>query len=301
MTFTPQRAVQLFWHGCIIVILLPVMAFACFRIFGYSPDGYSAIGLFLLVAGLVCIPAIVSRFVLLLSIQYALVPGGAFKIRFGTRYESIPVEEVEEILSGNRIPGVLRQNALGWWHSWSGRLMVPGMEKPVDWLATHKDDHLLLVVLRDRLLAISPADAVGFMGAFSSWATHGTIDSVQSISIEPPPLFMDIFDQTVPTLLLGTGLLMATGLGAFLLGIQPSLPADMPFKFSVSGMPIAPGSPIRLIILPVAGGIIWFVNAVIGWVGWRRDDHLMANILWGTGLIVQIVLWFATIGLIVNK
>jgi hypothetical protein len=301
MKFAPHRNALLVRHGLLLLLLLPVMALSLIRIFRFSPDVYSAVGLVLLVASLVCIPAVVSRLVLLLTIRYELKPGGAFEIRFGTRYESIPVETVDEIRTGVRIPDALRQAGLGWWHSWSGRVALAGQVKPIDWLATQKDEHLLLVVLKDRIIAISPADAVGFMSEFSRWATHGTMEPVPTISVEPPPMFMDIFDQTIPTILLGVGLLAATGLGAFVLGAQPTLPAEMAFKFSVSGAPIALGSPIRLLILPIAGGFIWFVNATLGWVGWRKNESIAAYILWGTGLLVQMMLWFATIGLILNR
>jgi hypothetical protein len=301
MIFYPQRTALLLRHIAAILLLIPVIALSSYRLFWFLPDGLAAVGLILLVVALIVLPAVVSRLLLLLSVRYAFTTGGAFEIRFGTRYERIPVEAVEEIRSGGKIPAGLQARAPGWWYSWSGRIFLKGLEKPIDWLATQSDEHLLLIVLKDRMLAISPADPVLFMRGFSNWATHASMDPVETVSIEPPALLMDILDHAAPTSLLLIGLAAVTGLGAFILGMQPVLPPVMPFKFSVAGAPIAPGSPMRLIILPIAGGIVWLVNTGIGWFGWRRDDRAAAYILWGSAMIVQIGLWFATIGLILNK
>jgi hypothetical protein len=299
--YPPDRAAWILRFTAILCGLAPTAALAALRVFGFPPDAYSAIGLPLLVIALIGIPVVVSRLWLLFSISYRLNPGGAFEIRFGTRFESIPVEAVEEILAGARLPADLRSSVPGWWRSWSGRVQPASIHLPVDCLATQRDDHLLLVVLRDRMIAISPANPAGFMRAFSDWATRGSIEPVPSISVEPPPVFMDILDQAIPASLLGVGLVAAVSLGSFILAIQPGLPAIMPFKFSVSGAPIAPGNPIRLLILPITGGLIWIANAMIGWIAWRRDDRLAAYTLWSVGLLVPMVFWFAAIGLILNK
>jgi hypothetical protein len=301
MVFIPQRTALLVRHLAALILLLPVIALPLMRLIGYPPDVYSAIGLILLVAGLVALPAVITRLYLLATMRYTLLPEGALEIRFGTRYERLPVEAVEEICSGGSIPAVLRENAPGWWYSWSGRVSFPEIEKPVDWLATSHGSNLLLVLLKDRMLAISPLDPAGFLRAFSECASQGVMERMDPISIEPPPLFMDIFDHSAAASLLGAGLVAVTGLGAFILGLQPSLPASMPFKFSVAGTPIAPGSPIRLIILPIMGGLVWLLNGVLGWLGWRRNDRVAAYIMWGTAFLVGIGLWFATFVLVLNK
>jgi hypothetical protein len=301
MVFAPKRTALLIRHFLWLVLLIPVMALSLIRLVRYPPDPIGAIGLVFLVAALVILPAVISRLVLLARIGYRLAPGGGLELRFGQRFERLPIEAIEEIRSGGNIPASDRAKAPGWWDSWSGRTSTPDMEKPIDWFATTHDEHLMFIVQRDRALAISPADPTGFLRAISDWGTHGAMEKVEPVSVEPAPLFMDIFDHAAATSLIVVGLVEATFLGAFVIGIQPALPAAMAFKFSVAGSPIAPGDPFRLIILPIACGIIWVVNVGLAWIEWRQNDFVAAYILWGSAVLVGIGLWFATIVLAINR
>jgi hypothetical protein len=301
MVFAPRRTALLVRHFLLLVLLIPLIALSALRLLRYPPDVLGAIGFILLIAALAALPAVMSRFILLVRVQYKLVPGGGLEVGFGQRFERIPVEAIEEIRSGANIPASWREKAPTWWNSWSGRTSPSDSEKPVDWLATNHDANLLFLMLPDRAVAISPADPETFLQAFSEWATHGGMEKVEPLSAEPDPFFMDIFDHAAAASLIGFGLAEVAFLGAFIIGIQPTLSPQMPFKFNVAGLPVAPGDPFRLFILPIAGAIVWLINGGLGWFGWRMEEYTAAYILWGASTVVGIGLWFATIVLLVNR
>ena len=89
-----------------------------------------------------------------------------------------------------------------------------------------------------------------------------------------------------------------TALGAFLTAIQPGLPVDQPFRFDPSGTPVSLGDPLRLLILPMAGGFVWVVNAVVGWWAWKQGQKPASFVLWTASVIVAIGLWVAAVSLL---
>ena len=139
-----------------------------------------------------------------------------------------------------------------------------------------------------------------------SFYVHGNHDGPEYLSdgrtLTEPRGWVNLDGRTVRCkgLLLG-GLAGMVSLGAFLVGIQSRLPADQPFRFDPAGSPTSLGDPIRLVILPLAGGFVWLLNAVIGWWAWRKGLRPTAYIFWTVSLLVAIGLWASSASLILAK
>ncbi|OGO08974.1 MAG: hypothetical protein A3K46_04790 [Chloroflexi bacterium RBG_13_60_9] len=287
-------------HVLLGIFLCGLIGAAGWRLFAFPPDPAGAAGLIVAVAGLFLLPAVLYRIVFLLNARYEISASGSLTLRFGPWREVLPVEEIEEIRSGGRIPATIRAAAPGWLEMWHGRVAAEG-ETAVDWLATDRGQRLLLLVTKRRCLAVSPADPAGFATCLTELSVHGSLEKIEPASIQPPSILVEILKNPPALGLLIGGSVGMAALGAFLTAIQSRLPPDQPFRFDPAGAPTSPGEPSRLLILPLAGGFVWLLNAVLGWWAWRMGQRPSAYALWVVSLIVMIGLWAAAIALVMLK
>ncbi len=282
------------------VFLGGLIGAAFWRLFAYPPDPVGAASLVTGVAGLFLLPAILLRIVFLINARYEISGTGSLTLRFGSWLEILPIEEIEEIRSGSRIPEAIRNSAPGWLEMWHGRVVAEG-EAAVDCLATDRGQRLLLLVTKNRSLAVSPADPAGFANCLTELSAHGSLEKIEPVSHQPPSVLLEILKNPPAVGLLFGGSIGMTALGAFLTAIQSRLPPDQPFRFDPSGFPSSLGDPLRLMILPLAGGFVWMLNAVIGWWAWRKGQKPSAYALWTVSLLIMIGLWAAAVALITAK
>jgi hypothetical protein len=297
--FPTVRNRLLVFHILGAALLAALSGVSAWRLFAFPPDPLGAAGLVGLVAGLALLPPILFRIVFLLAAGYEIHPAGGLTIRFGSRREIFPIEEIEEIRSGSRVPDAVRNASPGWLEMWRGR--VAAGEEPIEWLATDRGQRLLLLISKRRRLAISPADPADFARRLTELSAHGGLEKIQPFSETSPPILVEIMKDPAALTLLGAGLAGMTALGAFLTGIQPGLSANQPFRFDPSGAPTSFGDPIRLLILPLAGGAVWLANAILGWWAWRKGQQPAAYALWVVSLLVMAGLWTASVALLTAK
>jgi hypothetical protein len=287
-------------HILLGVFLCGLTGAAGWRLLAYPPDPVGAAALAAAVAGLFLLPAILLRIFFLFTARYEISPSGSLILRFGPWREILPIEEVEEIRSGSRIPDAVRASAPGWLEMWHGRVAAEG-EAAVDWMATDRGQRLLLLVTKRRLLAISPADPAGFAKCLTELSARGSLEKIDPVSTQPTSIIVEIIKNIPAVGLLLGGSFGLTALGSFLTAIQPGLPPDQPFRFDPAGAPTSLGNPNRLLILPLAGGFLWLVNSVLGWWAWRKGQKPSAYALWAVSLFIMIGLWAAAVSLISAK
>lgn len=298
--FPAVRNRLLILHFLLIILLGGSVGFAAWRLFAFPPDPIGAGGLIVLMAGLIFLPAVLHRAYLLITANYKIAITGGLTLRIGPRREVIPLDEIDEIRSGSRIPDSIRKAAPGWLAGWQGRVSA-GSEEEVDWIATDRGPRLLLLVAKRRRVAISPSDPAGFARTLADISAQGSLEKIEPLSIRPSPILGEIFRNPPAAVLLAGGLAAVTALGAFLTGIQPFLSAEHPFRFDPSGLPTSLGDPQRLLYLPVTGGAIWLLNALIGCLAWKKEQRPAAYALWITTMLVSIGLWVASVFLLSVK
>jgi Bacterial PH domain len=298
--FPAVRTRLLAIHILVGVFLCGLTGAAGWRLLAFPPDPIGAAALVASVAGLFLLPPILLRIGFLSTARYEISQTGSLILRFGSWMEILPIEEVEEIRSGGRIPDAVRASAPGWLEMWHGRVAAEG-EAPVDWLATDRGQRLLLLVTKRRSLAISPDDPAGFAKCLTELSAHGSLEKIEPVSIQPPSIIVEIIKNIPAVGLLIGGSFGLTALGSFLTAVQPGLSADQPFRFNPAGVPASPGNPNRLLILPLAGGFLWLVNAFLGWWAWRKGEKPSAYALWSVSLFIMIGLWAAAVSLITVK
>jgi hypothetical protein len=293
MSFAPSRTRLLVVHALLSAVLTAIAAVCAFRLLFHTPDLLAAAALPGLVGAALTLPLLGQRILMLARARYEITSAGMLRITLGGSQELLPLEDIQEIRSGNGIPPELRKTAPGWKAGWQGRT-ISAQEIPVDWFATTRGEKMLLIVLRDRILAISPDRPVPFANLVAELSTHGSLEKNEAASIRPGPLVADILANRVAVFFLITGLILMTGLGSLLLALIPSLPPDQFLKFDPAGVPSGAGDPERLLILPLSGGVVWLMNTLLGWRAWRKEERPAALTLWGFSFLIGVGLWAAT-------
>jgi hypothetical protein len=295
--FPAARTRLLILHILLGIFLCGIIGAGGWRLLAFPPDPIGAAGLILAAAGVFLLPAILYRIIFLLNACYEISASGSLTLRFGSWREILPVEDIEEIRSGGRIPRPVRVAAPGWLEMWHGQVTAEG-EAAIDWLATEHGQRVLLLVTKRRRMAISPADPVGFAACLTELSTHGSLEKTVAVSMQPPSILVEILKNPPAIALLLGGCIGISALGSFLTAIQPGLPPDQPFRFDLAGAPTSFGDPSRLLILPLAGGFIWLLNAILGWWAWRKGQRPSAYALWVVSFILMVGLWVSGISLI---
>jgi hypothetical protein len=295
--FPVVRGRLLIGHILLAVLCLALGGISVYLLLAPPSGMLAAAGLVILAAILILAPAAAYRIYLLLTAEYEITPAGALTIRFGARREVIPVETIEEIRSGGRISDALRKAGPGWVETWQGNATTGG-EETVEWVATDRGPSLLLLISKTKRWAISPADPTGLARTVADLSARGSLEKVEAASSQPSPFILDILKTRSALVPLIGGWALLVALGALLLAIQAILPTVQTFRFTPSGLPSSPGSPSRLLILPLTGGAVWIFNAILGWRAWRTDQRLAALALWITACAAAAGLWAAALLLI---
>ncbi len=294
--FPVARRRLLVGHFLLAAVTLTLVGISIYCLLAFPLGAITAAACAVLAVGAVLAPAAAYRIYLLLTAYYGITSTGALRIRFGSRRDIIPLNEIEEIRSGGKISDHLRRTGPGWLETWQGEAADEG--ETVDWIATDRGQPLLLLISKRRRFAISPSDPAGFARIVTDLSARVSLEKVELESTPPRPFILDILKTRSALASLAGGWVLILALGIFLLVLHPILPADQPFRFTPSGLPSSPGDPARLLILPITGGAIWLLNAILGWRAWRTDQRSAAYALWVTGSAVAAGLWAAIIYLI---
>ncbi len=76
--------------------------------------------------------------------------------------------------------------------------------------------------------------------------------------------------------------------------LLPRLPATVPLHMDGDGVVLLSGPPSRLFLPALFGLLAWLTNAVAGWFLYqRRAEPVLAYLLWGAALAVQLAAWFS--------
>ncbi len=204
-------------------------------------------------------------------------------LTWGLRVEQIPIAEVEWV---RPVEAQATPLALPFFHlpgAITGTRHHPDLGQ-VEFLASDSKT-LLLVATSNRVFAISPQDATGFMQNIQHTIELGSLSPAAPKSVYPAFVVAQAWESMLARYLWLAGLLLNIGLLGWVTLLIPSL-RSIPLGFLPSGAAgdLVPGA--GLILLP---GLSLFFT-IIGWVAglilYRRPNYrALAHILWASGLI----------------
>jgi hypothetical protein len=298
MPIRPPKALGLLLGSLFLLLILGGVVYAILQLSSGVISPLLGLWTSIVIVGLPLLLIVVYRLFGLASAKYVLDRDG-FHIRWGFAFEQIPLSAIERILEGKAIPSALRPN-LGFW--WPGCMVgerdVEGLGR-VEFFATAGSESQIVLLLKDRSLAISPADVEAFQQAFVDAVRMGSLNEVPIESQRPDFFSARLWADPLARVLILVGLIFILGLLGYLAYRASTLPAEVPFGFDVTGEPDTFAPPTRLLLLPIAGGICWLLDLIAGaWLYRREEDRKMAYVIWGVGALLGGLLWGAVIHLL---
>jgi hypothetical protein len=259
-------------------------------------------------AGVIFVLLVIAALALLGSLPYtiyriyALLQGGysidrdRLRIRWGLRGEDIPLLAIEWVRPADELGYSLPLPFLPLPGAYLGLRTVSGLGV-VEFIASSRHK-MLLVATPEKVYAISPNDVSGFMRTFQQAAEMGSLEPVESQSIQPLAFFQRIWISRPARLLILSGLILTLVL-FILVGLAIPTLSAVPLGFDANGQPLEAVPPERLLLLPVLGALVFLMDFSIGLYFFRRDKQRPASyLLWAGGVVTPLLLIIAVIVLI---
>ena len=249
----------------VLLMLLSLVFFAAFLLFVYR--GYA-----------------------LLRARY-LIEREGLRLRWWLRAEDIPIHQVEWVRRSSDLPYTLRLPPLRWPGALIGTVRVRELG-PVEFLAAGPET-LLLVATPNRVYAISPANPDAFLRAFRGTIELGSIDPLDSLSVQPAAYAQQIWQDRLARWLVGLSLVLALLL---FIAVSLAIPgrASISLGYATDGSPLPPVPSEQLLLLAVLGAFAVVVDLLGGLFFYRqKDGQVAAYLLWGTGVLTPFLLLLA--------
>lgn len=286
-TFRPPRNLGLIFHGLAILVLL----FA--GVFGLWQASHARIGvsfLLYLLPGIVATVVSPFLFYRALGLQRASYAVGrdGIRLRWGLRSEDIPMNAIIWVGPAEDFRPTIPRPPLSWPGAVLGVRKLPD-GRLVEFLAARARG-LALIVTKQRIFAISPADRDEFLRAFRLVAEFGSLSPLVPSSIYPDILFTRAWsDQLARGLMLsGFGVSLALLVWvALAVPLHPQIalrltPQLTPAEEAVPG--------VRLMLLPVLDGLFFVVNLLLGFFFYRhKETQVLSYLMWASSTLVALI------------
>lgn len=225
-----------------------------------------------------------------------LLDRNALVIQWGPSKQVIPTNEIERVFTGEEIEGRIRFYGGGWPGHWVGYGEIAGRGQTL-FYATRPPREQIFLATPGLVYGISPAEGDAFLESLQERLQMGPTQVTEQSSIRPSILEWRVWRDPLGLALLGAGGLALAGLVGFLCFRFPSLPLLVPLHFGASGFPDRLGPRGEIFLIPLIGLSTLFINGALGGLLYERD-RVASYLLWGGSILVQVLVWTATLGLL---
>lgn len=286
LEFPPHRARGVSIHATLIIALALIAAVAAWLATN-EPIGLR-FALYILAAGLAFtpLPLLIYRLYSLQRSAY-LLDRNMLTVQWGFRMEKIPISDIEWVRPPSALKVPLRLPLLYLPGSLLGHRRLPEVGE-VEFIASEANA-LLLVATRQRVLAVSPADTMGFLENLQNAMEMGSLSPAAAESVFPSFVVADAWKSPLARYFWLAIICLNIGLLAWVSFLVPDL-APIPLGFLPSGEPgeLVPG--IGLMLLPVLSLFLSALGWVLGLAFYRRTDHRpLAQLMWASSMITTIL------------
>lgn len=288
-----RRGLSVGAGGFVVIVLIDValIVLAASRPFGF---GTFIVGLSVLLSlGLL---AVIGFWSYSLATSRYLLDRNALIIQWGPTEQTIPTHAIERVFTGDELEADVQLQSGVWPGHWVGYGEIEG-QGPALFYATVPPREQIYLVTPGLIYGISPRDHEGFLQSLQRRLQMGPTQVMEQASRRPAVLEWPIWRDRLGLLLLSSGFLSLLGLVGFLSFHFPSLPLLVPLHFNAAGVPDRFGPRSTIFIVPLIGLLTLLFNSALGLLMYRRDQ-VASYLLWGGGILIQVLVWVAAIGIL---
>jgi len=220
----------------------------------------------------------------------------ALVIHWGLTEQIIPSGQIERVLTGDEIEGHIQFYGGIWPSHCVGYGEVPGAG-PALFYATVPPRYQIYIVTPGLTYGISPADREDFLESLHRRLQMGPTQIVEQSSRRPGFLNWTIWQDWLGLGLLATGFLALLVLIGLLCFQFPALPQLVPLHFDAAGRPDRLGIRSQVFTIPLIGLLALLLNGTLGGLVYRHE-RVASYLLWGGTVLIQVLVWIATVGVL---
>ncbi len=227
-----------------------------------------------------------------------LVDRNAIEIRWGRVVQVIPLGSIEGIRKGEGLGRVTRFRGIRWSGFWLGRGRITGLGA-VQFYCSAPLARQLLIQTPSGSYAISPENPDRFMDLVATQKEMGPSEPVEQVMEQPAIGHRGLFSDRTGVTLAAAGGGLNLLLYFFLAAQYGRLPHTLPLHFDLTGAPDRFGNTSFLFGLIALGTVAWLLNGFLATAAFRwLREQMVAYLLLGGAVGLQILLWIAVIGLV---
>ncbi len=288
--FAPPRRRGLIVNAAAFVVLAALCAGCLLVGLRQSVGGYFVLLMLLSLLFFAPMLMVLYRGYALLRARY-LIEREGLRLRWGLRAEDIPIHQVEWVRRASDLAYPLPMPLLRWPGALLGNLRVRELG-PVEFMAAGSET-LLLIATPLKVFAISPEDPNAFLRAFRSTIELGSIEPLNSLSVQPAAYAQQIWQDRLARWLVALSLVF--GMLLFI-AVSLAIPGrtQISLGYNPDGSPLPAGPAEQLLLLAVLGAFVVVVDLLGGLFFYRQEGgQVAAYLLWGAGVLTPLLLLLA--------
>lgn len=223
----------------------------------------------------------------------------ALTIRWGGTTLQIPMASVRAVIPGTELKALRMRPGLRWPGNEVGMGRAEGIGD-VLFFATRPADSQVIIRTDAMAYSISPIESEAFLLAFRERLEMGPTQEVAEKSTHPAFLDWPIWHDRLGLGLLTSSTLLLILLVGMLCWRYPTLPAEIILRRTASGDPLLLAAPLRIFYFALLGAALLLVNGLLGLLVYRRS-RIVTYYLWSGLVLIQVSLWVAALGVVVQK
>jgi hypothetical protein len=291
LLFFPPHRQGLILHITAALLLAAADGVSFFYAVQQAVGSYFVLLLLLSLALLAPLIMVCYRGYALMQARYSLERDG-LRLRWGLRAEDIPLPEVEWVRPASDLAFRLPLPFLPSPGSILGTINVPDLG-PVEFMAADLRS-ILLIATPHKVYAISPADPQGFVAAFQRVVEMGSLSPLSPATTLPAAYLQSVWTDRRARYLNLAGLLLTVALFMVVGLVIPSR-ASIALGWRSSGLPVEPGPPERLLLLPVLGTFTYVLDLLVGLYLYRFLPLRPVSFLLWVGAVITPILLIAAV------
>ena len=224
-------------------------------------------------------------------------------IWWGASKLTVPMERIQAVMPGHEIDAqgnealeLANFRGIGWAGLRAGRARLSN-DTLASVFTTLPLAQSTFVLTPDHAYIVSPHSSDAFVEAWRIRRPLGPTQYWQEKEERTQLLGWPIWHDRVTWMLIGFSLLANLALNIYLAFVFDRLPAMLSFHFDVLGRADRIASRSEIIRLPQVALLMLLLDLGVGFVVYRHE-RIAAYLIWGGGLILQLLLWGAAITII---
>lgn len=246
---------------------------------------------------IILVPFLSYRLYGLWTAQYVLERDG-LRLRWGLRFEHVPMDEIIWLHSQDELTSSLPMPWLRLPGSVLGVRQLPARVKGggppmIEYLASETRG-MLFVGTEERVFAISPEDANGFLYTFQRLSEFGSLTPIAARSVYPSFLLLRVWSDLPARILTTTSLLISLVVLVWV-SLAVASREQVHLGFYPNGAPGDLAPAVQLFLLPVLCSGIVLVDLFLGLFFFRRDETKdLSYLVWGSGAFIPLIFLLGT-------